>query len=125
MAYVMVRRSVQTRAWSPNIVRARRHKAMRSIPNSGNLEVPGTCSREPVLGTCIGELRRDRGSWHMVRIERTGGLTLGMLSFNVSNRLDSRHAGHPGECHDVGSYHNGKKEKRGHVGQICGTLNRM
>lgn len=51
---------------------------MRVISDSGHLEVSGMCTGESVLGTCVGVLRGDGGSWYMVRIEWTGRLALGM-----------------------------------------------
>lgn len=80
---------------------------MGSISVSGHLEVPRTGTGESVDGTCIRELRRGWGSRYVVRIKWAGALTFGKLSFNLRDRSDAGHAGHPWECYDIGHYHDG------------------
>ena len=80
---------------------------MGSVSVGGHLEISRECTGETVLGACIGELRRDRGSWYVVRIERAGRLAFGELSFNLRGRSDARHAGQPWECRGVGHCHDG------------------
>ena len=78
---------------------------MGAVPHGGHLEVPWAGSGETVLGTCIGELGCNRGSWHMVRIEWTGGLAFIMLSRHFRGRFDASHTVQKGECHGMGDYH--------------------
>ena len=76
---------------------------MGVVPSGRYLEISGTGSGQSVYRTGIRELRRDRGSRYMVRIEWAGGLAFGVLGFNFIHRPDARGAGHPRERHGVGN----------------------
>ena len=80
---------------------------MDIISSGGHLEVPRAGTGESVYGACVGELRRDGGSRHMVWIEWTGGLAFSILGFDIRRGSDARYAGHPWECHGVGNDHYG------------------
>ncbi len=54
----------------------------------------------------------------MVRVERTGGLTFGVLGFDLGARADTRHAGNPWECHDIRNYDSSKEQEDRHVGRL-------
>lgn len=94
---------------------------MGGVSVGRDLEVPRKGTGKSVLGTCIGELRSDGGSWDMVWVEWAGALTFSKLGVNLGGRSDARHAGHPWECHGVGHCQSGQQEKTRHAWRTCGS----
>ena len=97
----MVGRSIQTGTRSTDIICTWRNKPVGMVSSGRYLKIPGTSSWQPVYRTSIRELRCDRGSRYMVRIERTGGLAFGDLCFDFIHGPDARYTGHPRERHGV------------------------